>query len=97
MILFFRRIRCEGSIDERKLEFFKRTKISLKKFKDEEEIVITTETEESYEIIESEDTVTLILKSAKPEQSGNYFAQLTNEAGQANSNKAVLTVNSMLF
>jgi hypothetical protein len=37
MILFFRGIRCEGSIDERKLEFFKKLKISSKKFKDEDE------------------------------------------------------------
>jgi hypothetical protein len=47
--------------------------------------------------VEIEDTVTLVIKSAKPEHSGNYYAQLTNEAGQINSNKASLTVNSMIF
>jgi len=63
----------------------------VKWFKEEEEIVIT----EIYEIVEIEDTVTLIIKSAKPEHSGNYYAQVINEAGQVNSNKASLTVNSM--
>lgn len=68
-------------------------KPAVKWFKEEEEIVIT----EIYEIVEIEDTVTLVIKSAKPEHSGNYYAQLTNEAGQINSNKASLTVNSMIF
>jgi len=68
-------------------------KPAVKWFKEEEEIVIT----EIYEIVEIEDTVTLVIKSAKPEHSGNYFAQLINEAGQINSNKASLTVNSMQF
>lgn len=66
-------------------------KPSVKWFKEEEEIVTTVET---YEVVEFEDTVTLIIKSAKPENSGNYYAQLVNEAGQATTNKAQLTVNS---
>lgn len=66
-------------------------KPTVKWFKDEEEITTTTET---YEIVEFEDTVTLIIKSAKPENAGNYFAQLVNEAGQISTNKAQLTVNS---
>lgn len=69
-------------------------KPTVKWFKDEEEITTTTET---YEIIEFEDTVTLIIKSAKPENSGNYHAQLVNEAGQIATNKAQLTVNSKTF
>lgn len=68
-------------------------KPTVKWFREEEEITTTNET---YEIIELEDTVTLIIKSAKPENSGNYYAQLVNEAGQITTNKALLTVNSKL-
>ena len=46
-----------------------------------------------YEIVEYEDTYTLIIKSAKPKDSGNYHAQLVNEAGQISTNKAQLIVN----
>lgn len=67
-------------------------KPTVKWFKEEEEIVVTTI--ETYEIVEVEDTITLIIKSAKPENTGNYSAQLVNEAGQVASNKALLTVNS---
>jgi predicted PurR-regulated permease PerM len=70
-------------------------KPKVKWFKEEEEIITTIE--ETYEVIETEDTVTLILKSAKPENAGNYHAQLVNEAGQISTNKAQLVVNSMLF
>lgn len=70
-------------------------KPTVKWFKEEEEIVVTTV--ETYEIVEVEDTVTLIIKSAKPDNSGNYYAQLVNEAGQISSNKALLTVNSTCF
>jgi len=38
--------------------------------------------------------VTLIVKSAKPDNAGNYFAQLINEAGTISTNKAQLIVNS---
>lgn len=67
-------------------------KPTVKWFKEEEEIIVTTV--ETYEILEVEDTVTLIIKSAKPENSGSYYVQLVNEAGQISSNKASLTVNS---
>lgn len=67
----------------------------MKWFKEEEEIVTTTV--ETYEVVEFEDTVTLIIKSAKPENTGNYYAQLINEAGQISSNKAQLTVNRIIF
>lgn len=70
-------------------------KPTVKWFKEEEEIIITTE--EIYEVVEVEDTVTLIIKSAKPENAGNYSAQLVNEAGQITTNKAQLIVNSMFF
>lgn len=69
-------------------------KPTVKWFKEEEEIITTTEI---YEVVEFEDTITLIIKSAKPENAGNYHAQLINEAGQINTNKALLTVNSMYF
>ena len=67
-------------------------KPTVKWFKEEEEIITTTT--EYYEVVEFEDTVTLVLKSAKPEIAGNYYAQLVNEAGQINTNNALLTVNS---
>lgn len=70
-------------------------KPKVKWFKEEEEIIV--ETTELYEIVEIEDTVTLIIKSAKPSDSGNYYAQLYNEAGQLNSNKAQLIVNRINF
>jgi hypothetical protein len=69
-------------------------KPTVKWFKEEEEIVTTTV--ETYEVIEIEDTVTLIIKNAKPENAGNYSAQIVNEAGQINTNKAQLIVNSTL-
>lgn len=67
-------------------------KPTIKWFKEEEEIITTSV--EIYEVIETEDTVTLIIKSAKPEHAGNYFAQLINEAGTISTNKALLVVNS---
>lgn len=69
-------------------------KPAVKWFKEEEEITTTVET---YEVVEIEDTVTLIIKSAKPENAGNYYAQLLNEAGTISTNKAQLIVNSALF
>jgi len=71
------------------VKFTGKPKPTIKWFKEEQEIIIT----ESYEIVETEDTYTLIIKSAKPENSGNYSAQISNETGTATSNKAVLTVN----
>ena len=59
-------------------------------FKEDQEITIS----EEYEVEETEDTVTLIIKCARLPNMGSYHAQLTNEAGQVTSNKAQLTVNS---
>ena len=67
-------------------------KPTFKWFKEEEEIVVTTE-EVTYEFIETEDTIQFIIKSVKPENAGSYYAQITNEAGQVNTNKAQLIVN----
>lgn len=69
-------------------------KPTIKWFKEEEEITTTVEI---YEVVEIEDTVTLIIKSAKPENAGNYYAQLLNEAGTISTNKAQLIVNSTFF
>jgi hypothetical protein len=80
----------EGQEAKFTVKFSGKPRPTVKWFKEEEEIVITVET---YEIVETEDSVTLIIKSAKPEHTGNYSAQLTNEAGQASTNKALLTVN----
>lgn len=70
-------------------------KPTVKWFKDEEEIIITTE--QSYEIIEFEDSYTLIIKSSKPKDTGNYHAQIVNEAGQISTNKAQLIVQCNFF
>lgn len=85
----------EGNEAKFVVKFAGKPKPNVKWFKEEEEIVTTIE--ETYEVIETEDTVQFIIKSVKPENSGNYFAQLTNEAGSINSNKAQLLVNSELF
>lgn len=69
-------------------------KPTVKWFKEEEEIIVTTE--ESYEIVEYEDSYTLIIKSAKPKDTGSYYAQIVNEAGQISTNKAQLTVTCMI-
>ena len=66
----------------------------MKWFYEEEEIV--TETTEFYEVIETDDIITLIVKNVKPMNSGNYHALLVNDAGQLSTNKAQLTVNSQL-
>ena len=58
----------------------------------EEEEIITIENE-MYEVTEVEETVTLTVKNVKTENQGNYYAQLINDAGTTNSNKATLTVN----
>lgn len=46
-----------------------------------------------YEVTEVEEIVTLTVKNVKTENQGNYYAQLINDAGTTNSNKATLTVN----
>ena len=67
-------------------------KPQIKWFIEEEEII--TVTNEQYEVTEEEDFFTLIIKSVKLENTGNYYAQLINETGSFNTNKATLTVNS---
>ena len=82
----------EGQEAKFLVKFSGKPKPTVKWFKEEEEIVTTVE--ETYEVIEAEDSVQFIIKSVIPENSGNYYAQLINEAGTINSNKAQLLVNS---
>jgi hypothetical protein len=82
----------EGQQAKFSLTISGKPKPSVKWFREEEEIVIT---EEEYEIIETEDSVQFIIKSAKPVNTGSYYVELTNDAGKITSNKAQLIVNSM--
>ena len=82
----------EGQEAKFVVKFTGKPKPTVKWFKEEEEVVETTE--ETFEFIESEDSVQFVIKSVKPGNSGSYYAKLINEAGQINSNKAQLVVNS---
>ena len=66
------------------------TKPKVKWYKDGEEIVETVE--EDYEIIEEEETYTLLIKKAKPKNSGEYQAVITNDVGQVKSKKIKVQV-----
>ena len=48
-----------------------------------------------YYVEETEENSTLIIKNCRSENSGNYSAELYNDAGSVKSNSASLTVNSM--
>ncbi|CAF1262379.1 unnamed protein product, partial [Rotaria sordida] len=61
------------------------TNPKVKWYKDGEEIIKTVE--EEYEIIEEEETFTLLLKRAQPKDSGEYQAVITNDVGQIKSKK----------
>jgi len=61
------------------------TKPQVKWYKDGEEIIKTVE--EEYEIIEEEETYTLLIKRAQPKDSGEYQAIITNDVGQIKSKK----------
>lgn len=66
------------------------TKPKVKWYKDGEEIVETVE--EDYEIIEEEETYTLLIKNSKPKDSGEYQAVITNDVGQVKSKKVKVQV-----
>jgi hypothetical protein len=51
---------------------------------------------EQYEIVEAEETVSLIIKNCKSDNSGNYYARIENESGAIKTNTAQLTINRML-
>ena len=63
-------------------------------FKDDQEIITTVT--EYYEIVETEETFTLLIKKIKPMNSGIYYAELNNLAGVYKTNKFQLIVNSKL-
>lgn len=85
----------EGESAKFTVKFSGKPRPQVKWFRDEEEIVQS----ESFEIVESsEDEITLTIVSAKSaEHTGNYYAKISNEFGEAVSNKAALTINSNLF
>jgi hemicentin len=66
------------------------TKPKVKWYKNGEEVVQTVE--ENYEIIEGEETYTLLIKNAKPKNTGEYQAVVTNDVGQAKSKKIKVQV-----
>jgi hemicentin len=59
-------------------------------YKNDVEIIRTVE--EEYEIIEEEETYTLLIKRAQPKDTGEYQAVLTNDAGQIKSKKVKVHV-----
>ena len=63
-------------------------KPQVKWFIEEEEIIQS----ETYEVTETEEIVSLIIKNVKPENSGAYHAQVYNEAGSITTNNATLVV-----
>jgi hypothetical protein len=81
----------EGQRARLSVNFTGKPRPTVKWFVEEEEIV---DTNEEYELVETEDEHSLIIKSAKPKNTGNYYAKLSNEAGDVDSNKAKLNVNS---
>ena len=73
-----------------KINFTGKPRPTVKWFKEEEEIQPNPE---NLEIVEEEESTELVFKSTKVEDSGNYYAKLTNEAGDVRTNKAALNVN----
>jgi hypothetical protein len=73
-------------------KFSGKPKPQVKWFRDEEEIVVN----ENYELEETgEDEMTLVIKACKsPENSGNYYAKISNAYGEVVTNKATMTINS---
>ncbi|CAF4635994.1 unnamed protein product, partial [Rotaria magnacalcarata] len=61
------------------------TNPKVKWFKNGEEVIETVE--ETYEIVEEEETYTLLIKNAKPIDSGEYQAVITNDVGQIKTKK----------
>ena len=70
-------------------------KPTLKWFYNEEEI--NTEQADLYEFLEIENTHTLVIKASNLNNSGVYFAKVSNEAGCIASNKCKLEVKRKLY
>ena len=85
----------ENEVAKFTIKYSGKPKPLVKWFKDDLEIEIN----EQIEVNETnEDEVSLIIKSSKStENSGNYNAKVINEFGEASSNKAALTINSIFF
>jgi hemicentin len=66
------------------------TKPKVKWYKNGEEIIETVE--ETYEIVEEEETYTLLIKNAKPKDTAEYQAVITNDVGQVKSKKIKVQV-----
>ena len=66
------------------------TKPKVQWFKDGQEVVETME--EQFEIVEEDETYTLLIKNAKPKQSGEYQAVITNDVGQVKTKKVKVLV-----
>ncbi|CAF3575459.1 unnamed protein product [Adineta steineri] len=66
------------------------TKPKVKWFKNGEEVIETTE--ENFEIVEEEETYTLLIKKAKPNDTGEYQAVITNDVGEVKSKKIKVQV-----
>lgn len=66
------------------------TKPKVKWYKNGEEIIETVE--ESFEIVDEEETYTLLIKNSKPKDSGEYQAVITNDVGQVKSKKIKVQV-----
>jgi hemicentin len=66
------------------------TKPKVTWFKNGQEIVKTIE--ENYEIIEEDETYTLLIKNAKPKDTAEYQAVITNDVGQVKSKKVKVLV-----
>ena len=69
------------------------TKPKVKWYKNGEEVIETVE--EEYQIIEEEETYTFLIKNAKPKDSAEYQAVITNDAGQVKSKKIKVQVQKV--
>lgn len=65
---------------------------TVKWFHNEEEVLII-ESENLYEIIQTDEAIEFVIKNVKSENSGTYYAKVVNDAGQSVSNKAQLVVS----
>jgi hemicentin len=69
------------------------TKPKVTWYKDGKEVVESVE--ETFEIVEEDETYTLLIKNAKPKDSGEYQAVITNDVGQVKSKKIKVQVQKV--
>lgn len=82
----------EGNDANFVIRFTGKPKPLVKWFREEIEIITTSS--EYYELVESEESITFIIKRVKADYSGSFFAEITNEVGTVKTNKIQLIVNS---